>query len=206
MQRFIRMRARSALVMAALAVAVTIGLASAFASVSASASKSIAIDANGDVTSGVSTQDITKATVEKADGVFEFTLKMAESIPSPIPSDHQWIFVLDSEPGGVGADPDDYIIGVQAHPVTGEYVGFVSYLPPGPPFTRITFVPFEIKGKDIKISVDAGLIGDPSSLKWYALTRPANFPAPSTDEVPNGATNGTIEWHEDQVNVWTGNE
>ena len=203
MQRFIHMRVRSALVLAALAIAVTVGLVSGLAGVNANASKSIAIDALGDVTSGVPTQDITKASVEKVEGVFHLTMKMAAHIPDPIPADHQWIFVLDTAPGGVGDDPDDYVIGVVTNPATSEYAGFVSYLPPGFPFDRITPTPFEVNGKEVTIFVGEDLIGDPSSLKWYALTLPANFPAPSTDEVPDGAFNATIDWQDGEVNVWT---
>lgn len=204
-----KMKGRAALAIAALAIAITIGLLSGIAGVGASASKSKAIDANGDVTSGVATQDITKATVEKNGSVFEFTMKLADHIPDPIPPDHQWNFVLDTDPAvcqeWLFCDPDDYLVGVQSDPATGDYVGFVIHLTNPPPFS-ISLVPFEVDGKRIRMFVDEGLIGDPSSLKWYANTRPQPFPVPTTDEAPDGANNGTVVWEDGDVVVWTGND
>ena len=190
-------KTRLASVMAVVMIAIVIGITFEVTTTSAHSHK--AKDAKNDHTTGPSALDIIEANVSKNGDTFEFDLKVAGNIPKTMVGSNQWNFIIDSNPDcqlRLWCDPDDYLIGLQVNPATGEYIAFVLQLTPPPPFWTITPIPFEIIGNKVTFTVQEDLIQDPSDFLWYANTRPGGFPAPTSDLLPDLADNGTIEWSE----------
>lgn len=198
MARLMNTKGRMGIALAIAAVVIAAAVGIGFGITDASAASSKLNDAHGDNTTGTSALDIKSASVKKKGGNFEFTMKLVGSVEDALDGSNQWNFLIDSNDDcqeWLFCDPDDYLIGLQPNPFGPGYVAAVVYLTPGPPGPEaISLIDHEIDGKKISFTVPEGLIGDPGKLAWYANTRPAGFPEPEADLLPDGASNGSVVW------------
>ncbi len=132
-------------------------------------------DATGDSDSPAPYMDVVHAKVtEQGKGTLFFMMVLAGPIPEqPSAPDLLWIFHLDTDPATApGGLYNEYIVRVRW--ISGAFVGQVVDRTPlltgGAPI--ITAVPFSIDGRTVKVFAHLGTLGNPSSFKWNAATRP----------------------------------
>jgi len=129
-------------------------------------------------------QDIVQATVS-LDGEFTFGMDLAAAVPDtpalPGVMRMVWAWGVDTDratapagfpfvPGPEGAAPAEFLVWVVWDGATfsGIVIDRRPLLTGGEPI--ITSVPSHINGAQITVSVDAALLGSPSSFKWVSRT------------------------------------
>jgi len=131
-------------------------------------------------------QDIVRAEVSKKGNAFRFVMEVANRIPASPPLDppgvklQEWSFRLDTDPTTCPAG-----FPFSSAPLTAAADIMVFVLWDGVSFTAfvidrtpsltggeavITPVPFDIKRREITVSVDAAIIGDPGSFGFRGFT------------------------------------
>lgn len=163
-------------------------------STAAQALSSVVGDPAGDSLSSAPYMDVVhaKVTEQRGRGTLFFSMDLAGAIPdAPSGADLIWVWHVDtdaaSSPGGLYVD---YIVRVRWFngAFVGEVVNRIPILTGGAPI--VTSVPFRIDGTTVKVFVDLGALGNPSSFGWNAATRPGAT-VPYTDFAPDV---GLLTW------------
>lgn len=130
-------------------------------------------------------QDIVSVVVSKRGGVFRFVMEVADRIPAnppPIPGVNfmEWSFRLDTDPTTF---PAGFPFAPGAAPGAADFIVFVLW--DGIRFTAFVIdrrplltggeaviipVPLDIRLREITVSVDPGIIGDPPNFLWRTQT------------------------------------
>lgn len=154
---------------------------------------SVVNDARGDSTSSSPYLDVVHANViEQGHETLLFMMVLAGPIPeAPTEPFLLWVFHVDTDPNASpGGLYNEYIVRVRWNGVAffGEVVDRT-----GAPTLITTPVPFSIDGATVKLVVELGTLGNPSSFGWNAATRPQP-PAAYLDFAPDGGV---------QLATWT---
>ena len=156
-------------------------------------------------------QDIVRAEISKKDGTFVFTMEVAGRIPEtpelapPGVALLEWRWALnvnpDTFPAGFPFAPGAHAPAEYQVQILWDGTNFIGQLIDRTPLLTggqaiVTPLSFRIKGAEFKTSVNAAMVGDPSSFLWLVFT--VDWPTPlgtnsflTVDFAPNG---GPITW------------